>query len=135
MQDSVKASRAWIDLCDESIDNCEPGKVVVTDVDGKERLKIKPDQDEEQIVNALQEYKSVKILSFTKMLNAFGGHKNQLKHEKFMKRTENYMSLWCCTKQNNVPGHVWYDMWFDVIPHIDRHMRVWNTTWTTKFGP
>lgn len=135
MLDSVKASRVWVDVCDDVNDKCEPEKALLTNVDGKQRVKIKSSQDEVQIINALRDYKSTKILSFSTMLNVFGGHRNQSTHEQFMRRTENYMSLWCCTKENDVPGHIWYDMWADVIPHVDRHMRGWNNAWTTKFGP
>jgi hypothetical protein len=34
-----------------------------------------------------------------------------------------------------MPGHIWYDMFFDVVPHENRHRRVWQTKWTPEFGP
>lgn len=42
-------------------------------------------------------------------------------------------SQWCCVKGR--PGHVWYDPYYDVIPHTDRHGRVWNETWKPTTGP
>ena len=48
-----------------------------------------------------------------------------------------YTSIWCCSKPPGpkMPGHIWYDMFFDVVPHENRHRRVWQTKWTPEFGP
>ena len=48
-----------------------------------------------------------------------------------------YTSIWCCSKPPGPgkPGHIWYDMFADVVPHENRHRKVWETKWTPEFGP
>ena len=36
-------------------------------------------------------------------------------------------SQWCC-EPGHKPGHILYDLMFDVIPHTDRRKREWNVT-------
>ena len=52
---------------------------------------------------------------------------------RFQRRTEVYTSLWCCVDAH--PGHVWYDMWWDQIPHEDRHKRQISDSWKPTTGP
>ena len=36
------------------------------------------------------------------------------------------------------PGHIWYDMEFDIVPHVDRHNRKWDggkNKWKLVTGP
>tara|TARA_B100000524_G_scaffold283975_1_gene159607 strand:+ start:61 stop:306 length:246 start_codon:yes stop_codon:yes gene_type:complete len=48
-----------------------------------------------------------------------------------------WTSLWCCSVP--VPpakaGHVHYDMFWDLVPHEDKHRRRWDTPWKVTFGP
>jgi len=48
-----------------------------------------------------------------------------------------YTTLWCCSKPAapKTPGHIFYDMFFDVVPHTDKSRREWTEPWTPKFGP
>ena len=32
-------------------------------------------------------------------------------------------------------GHVWYDFFWDVVPHTDRHKKLWPAPWSVTFGP
>lgn len=52
---------------------------------------------------------------------------------KFSRRMAVATSLWCCVAQH--PGHVHYDILYDVVPHTDRHGRVWNDLWVPTCGP
>lgn len=98
-------------------------------------MSIYSNLSDNQIRAALKGVAGVRVLHFSSMRHAFGGFINFEDSQKFMHRTEQYMSLWCCTKMNGVPGHIWYDMWADVVPHTDRHMRTWNASWKTVLGP
>jgi len=55
----------------------------------------------------------------------------------FEETLQSYASLWCCNMPpgGRGPGHVWYDFLWDVVPHRDRHGRVWDSGWTPKMGP
>ena len=55
--------------------------------------------------------------------------------EKFSRRIKRYAAIWCCKAAH--PGHIWYDMEFDVVPHTDRHMRTWDESnpWVPTTGP
>lgn len=50
---------------------------------------------------------------------------------KFSARLRTYTSLWCCV--NHHPGHVHYDMQFDV-PHVDKFNKKWDR-WEPTTGP
>jgi len=53
----------------------------------------------------------------------------------FENKIINYCSIWCCKHAH--PGHIWYDMSLDVLPHKDRHGRTFNETypWQALTGP
>ena len=59
------------------------------------------------------------------------------KFNSFVQKTMRLTSHWCCVRPPNGkgPGHIWYDLWYDLIPHTDMHQRVWNNTWTEVLGP
>jgi hypothetical protein len=55
----------------------------------------------------------------------------------FMDRTKGWAGPWCC---NSTPGgrgggRIWYDLFADVVPHIDVHKRHWEGPWYPKLGP
>lgn len=52
---------------------------------------------------------------------------------RFELRTKTYTSLWCCVDKH--PGHVWYDLWWDVHPHRDRFDRLMPDPWVPITGP
>jgi len=55
----------------------------------------------------------------------------------FERRHASWGSLWCCNRPPNGrgPGHIWYDLFADVVPHTDRHNRRWEGPWVPKMGP
>ncbi|KAK3235360.1 hypothetical protein CYMTET_54441 [Cymbomonas tetramitiformis] len=86
------------------------------------------------LVKAFSKYSSQKVLAFDSMsVETFGGFADPKDLELFKKRTIQYAGLWCCIHAH--PGHIWYDFWFDEIPHKDRHNRLWETPWVPKAGP
>lgn len=54
-----------------------------------------------------------------------------------VRRMSEWTSIWCCsppaTKKG--AGHVWYDMFFDVVPHTNRHRVEQTGPWKVTFGP
>ena len=52
---------------------------------------------------------------------------------RFETRTKIYASIWCCV--NKHPGHVWYDLWWDKVPRVDRHNRSITGPWAPIMGP
>ena len=53
---------------------------------------------------------------------------------KFMR---DYTSIWCCSQPlaPRAPGHIWYDMFWDVVPHTNRHSKLVDKPWVPTFGP
>ena len=82
---------------------------------------------------ALGAFRGTKILHFSTMMNAFGGFDSPGTTAQFMEKIKHWTSIWCCVHAH--PGHIWYDMLFDVKGHKDRHMRVWEGEWFPKTGP
>jgi hypothetical protein len=44
---------------------------------------------------------------------------------------------WCCTRPPAVgkPGHFFYDLWWDTLPHTDRWGRRFGDSWQALPGP
>ena len=79
-------------------------------------------------------YKDVKLLKFDNILDIFDGkaiYEDEIDNSKFFERVRHLTAIWCCVRppEKGVPGHIWYDIWFDVIPHQDRHMRMITKEW------
>eukprot|EP00887_Chlorella_sp_A99_P001666 scaffold8.g1666.t1 len=63
----------------------------------------------------------------------WGGHSEAEAAKRFKRRLDVYGSIWCCV--NAHPGHVWYDFFFDQVPHTDRHNRAVAGPWFPLTGP
>lgn len=90
------------------------------------------------IVRLLEHHKDVKILKFSTMVGVFSGFEDPSKSRQFSNRLKRYAGLWCCVGGHvwkASPGHIWYDMEFDMIPHRDRHNRLWEKPWKPVTGP
>jgi arabinosyltransferase len=77
--------------------------------------------------------KHYKVLRFADAAKAWGGFAEPEQQVKFKRRIERYGSIWCCVDAH--PGHVWYDMFWDQVPHEDRHGKRWKTLWEPTTGP
>jgi hypothetical protein len=86
-----------------------------------------------EVMRLLHNYKDAKVLKFSTMVGVFSGFEDRQKMELFSTRLKRYAGLWCCKHAH--PGHIWYDMEFDVIPHKDRHNRLWEKPWEPLTGP
>lgn len=78
-------------------------------------------------------FKEVTIIHFKSFENVNFKFENINDDKIFKEKTKKITGLWCCTKGH--PGHVWYDLWWDTVPHIDMHNRLWNETWHPILGP
>ncbi|KAG6538584.1 hypothetical protein ZIOFF_003708 [Zingiber officinale] len=68
-----------------------------------------------QYSQTFSQYKDIKVLRFSSMVDTFQGFSNPAREAKFRKRVKRYVGLWCCL-QNHDPGHIYYDMYWDEKP-------------------
>eukprot|EP01062_Namystynia_karyoxenos_P026232 TRINITY_DN20445_c0_g1_i3.p1 TRINITY_DN20445_c0_g1~~TRINITY_DN20445_c0_g1_i3.p1 ORF type:complete len:637 (+),score=132.90 TRINITY_DN20445_c0_g1_i3:73-1911(+) len=54
--------------------------------------------------------------------------------ETFELRSRGLVTNWCCVQLHKRPGHIWYDMWWDRVPHRDVVGRSWTTPWLPRPG-
>lgn len=76
------------------------------------------------------------MIQFTSMDNAtWGGFEAPVDKTRFTERLRLSAGIWCCKRAH--PGHIWYDMEYDLVPHKDRHNRVWDldNPWIPTTGP
>jgi len=131
--EAVNASTVEVEL----VESCDGEKCTqnIGGVAPKETSKVVANTKltDVDVENLLREHKDAKVVRFSTMVGAFGGFVDDKDMTKFSKRLKKYAAIWCC--KNAHPGHIWYDMEFDVIPHTDRHNRVWDKPWTPTTGP
>jgi len=133
LSEAVNSSRLDVEL----VESCEDGKCTqnVGAAAPKDTKKIVANTKltDVNVEKLLSAHKDVKVIQFSTMVGAFGGFVDKQDMQKFSRRLKKYAAIWCC--KNAHPGHIWYDMEFDVIPHTDRHNRVWDKPWTPTTGP
>lgn len=75
------------------------------------------------------------VLYFNTMVGAFGNFSDPGDWGRFARRMAHYGSLWCCVEPpKGQPGHIHYDLLWDVPGHRDRFGRLWDG-WEPKPGP
>ena len=81
-----------------------------------------------------EKYKKVKLLKFENILDIFDGDKvfeNEDQNKDFKEKIMRLTEGWCCQKA--IKGHrapsIFYDMWFDIIPHKNRHGKLIEKEW------
>jgi len=95
----------------------------------------KPSPDAQALLARLRS--PAKVLSLSGTLPDYRELLDASKAATFENWLKPFASLWCC---NHPPGgrgagHVWYDFFADVIPHRDRHNRLFDKPWTVQMGP
>ena len=73
-------------------------------------------------------------MDFDTMHGAFGGFRDDGVTQRFTNRLSQYASLFCCIDEQP-RGNVFYDFWFDSIPHTDRFGRTYDGGWEVRMGP
>lgn len=130
----VNNSRAIVEVCthgNQSSD-CSDGSSPAVLLDG--RVRIQSGLTSDAIQAALSGVIGFKVLMFQGLSrHAFGGYSAIADQRKFERRMAMYASIWCCIKDN--PGHIWYDLMYDMPGHRDKHHRLWEGEWYPKTGP
>ncbi|KAA6425748.1 MAG: glycosyltransferase family 77 [Trebouxia sp. A1-2] len=130
------AAAAHVHICLGGESDCHDGSkqvVLSTGASSSSSIGLQANLTDQQLQTALASLEETAVLHFDSMMGAFGGHANHGDASRFQRRTEVYTSLWCCVDAH--PGHVWYDMWWDQIPHEDRHKRQISDAWKPSTGP
>lgn len=132
---AIRDSKIVVHLCEDKLPHCSDGSAPAVEHEGA--LWVMVGLTDEQLRTALgpaaQRYT---VLHFSAMTGAFSRHVSQEDHARFVRRTRLMGSLWCCVRPPpGTPGHIWYDMWWDTVPHWDQHSREWTEPWSMQLGP
>jgi len=112
----VKESLLEVQLCDVHSSRCS----AVNRTDKHRPLLLPRNSTEEKLLNIFSSYKSVKIIQFSSMVDAFGGFADAAVETKFRNRVKRYVGLWCCVEFREI-GHIYYDMYWDEKPGWKPH--------------
>ena len=84
----------------------------------------------------LLELKATRVLNLTHMPDLYATLSAD-EAEAAQRRMKEWTSIWCCSLPltKKAAGHVWYDFFWDVVPHTDRHKKLWPAPWKVTFGP
>ncbi len=107
-------------------------------LDNQKRLE-PPASLGEAALEPLRALRGTRVLNFSHMPDLFGTLPGKVDGEAAMvqRRMKEWTSIWCCSvpPTPKAAGHVWYDMFFDMLPRTDRHRREWKEPWHVVFGP
>ena len=131
----IKARSLTIITCNEQSKVCDDGSKRATLVGDIVKLRAK--RSDKEIRTALEgvvdDFDLIQFENPVKLWKGFEDHKDE---DKFANRYTHAASMWCCVEpEKGQPGHVWYDMWHDKIPHTDRFMRWVDDVWKPMLGP
>jgi arabinosyltransferase len=135
LPEAVRSNQIQVNVCKEPAEQCSDGKMPAKEFDGA--LWVMRGLDDHRLRVALEDAaKKYAVLRFNSTLGLFTRHVDDVDHQRFIQRTKHMTSLWCCVQPDpGKPGHVWYDMWWDTVPHTDLHNREWQEPWHIVTGP
>lgn len=99
-----------------------------------EEICLKTNSTYEEITRPFHNKIPSAILRFHHLSRVDLAHKDVKMGNKFTWDMNRLTDLWCCLKDAN-PGHIWYDAFWDKIPHMDKFGHVWKTEWKPLPGP
>uniref|UniRef100_A0A2C9UHE9 Uncharacterized protein n=2 Tax=Manihot esculenta TaxID=3983 RepID=A0A2C9UHE9_MANES len=111
MPKQVKESWLDVQLCQEGTHDCFSSN----NTSRSGVLRFPNHSNEETFKTIFSSFKDVKVIQFSSMQDAFLGFMDKKREEKFRKRVKRYVGIWCCV-ENHVPGHIYYDMYWDEKP-------------------
>mmetsp|Transcript_32563 Transcript_32563/g.95799 ORF Transcript_32563/g.95799 Transcript_32563/m.95799 type:complete len:195 (+) Transcript_32563:1-585(+) len=84
----------------------------------------------------LHDRRAERVLNLTHMPDLFATLSRD-EQAAAMKRMLIWTSIWCCSvpPKKNGAGHVWYDMFWDVVPRTNRHGKLVDAPFVPTFGP
>lgn len=133
----IQSNKLMVITCAENSKLCDDGSKEATIIEGT-LVKLKAQRTDEQIRTALSsisaKYKLIEFENPVKLWKGFASHETA---DKFSARYTQSSSLWCCVEppSQGQPGHIWYDMWFDSIPHTNRFSTWVDSEWKPTTGP
>ena len=73
----------------------------------------------------LLDVKATRVLNLTHMPDLYATLA-PAEAEQVQRRMREWTSIWCCSPplSPKAAGHVWYDFFWDVVPHTDRHRKL-----------
>nr|XP_027124977.1 arabinosyltransferase XEG113-like [Coffea arabica] len=113
MPQKVKDSWLDVDLCQEGSQGCQVSSNTTRSQTGV--LKFPKNSSEQTYTTVFSSFKTVKVIQFSSMRDAFAGFADKLKEEKFRSRMKAYMGRWCCVEDHD-PPHIYYDIYWDEKP-------------------
>lgn len=133
--EAVKNNQMVVNVCTVLHEKCSDGSAPAKEVAGA--LWVMGGRNDKQLQTALGgAAKKYPVLKFNSTMGLFTRHEDEQDHRRFANRVKFMASIWCCVMPDpGKPGHVWYDMWWDTIPHTDLHNRFWNESWHIALGP
>ena len=133
----IQASKVTIITCNEHSTLCDDGSKPATLIDGNV-IKLRGNRSDTEIKTALKDVvESFELVEFENPVKLWKGFDNHADMDKFSARYNQIASLWCCIEppSQGQPGHIWYDLWYDVVPHTDRFSRWIDSAWKPSLGP
>ncbi|KAL4515871.1 hypothetical protein Ndes2526B_g00587 [Nannochloris sp. 'desiccata'] len=111
-------------------DGTEPAEIEVGGV-----MWLQPGMNEEQLRMAFSgpDINRYTLIHFEDAAALWKGFKDESLAKKFKKRLDMYTSIWCCV--DKPVGHIWYDFFWDVGAHKDKHGREIGPRWEPQTGP
>ncbi|TYG91032.1 hypothetical protein ES288_A12G230800v1 [Gossypium darwinii] len=108
-----RVRESWLDvqLCQEGTEDCHAS----SNTSRPGLLRFPKRSSEETLKKVFSSFKDVKVIQFSSMQDAFLGFTDKTREEKFRKRVKQYVGIWCCV-ENHIPGHIYYDMYWDEKP-------------------
>ncbi|THU55388.1 hypothetical protein C4D60_Mb11t06030 [Musa balbisiana] len=107
----VKESLLNVQLCDAHSEECN----ISNETSSHDFIQFPRNSTEQMYMQVFSQYKDIKVLHFSSMANAFQGFSDEAREAKFRNRVKRYVGKWCCV-ENNGPGHIYYDMYWDEKP-------------------
>ena len=128
-------SRLVINICEEGDASCSVGGEPMEGV-----MRLQPGLTREQLKEALS-HASVKEAQVIELAGNVAGIwkptaetlANSADDAGVKSIVDRYMSIWCCVDAH--PGHVWYDAFWDIARHMDRHNRMQGAEYKPITGP
>ena len=79
---------------------------------------------------------AVRVLHFTSLGDLYATLP-PAERESEQRKMNTWTSIWCCSTPlgPKKPGHIWYDFFWDVVPHTNRHQKLVTAPWEPNFGP
>lgn len=122
--------------CNEESQECDDGSKQAVLINNR-LVKLRAARTDVQIRNALLSHADkFDLIEFENPTKLWKGFQDDEKEKKFQARYGPAASLWCCV---NPPaggaGHVYYDFFWDILPHVNRFGNKVTSAWKPALGP